>query len=82
MTAAVVDHLLADALGHAADLAEQFNQKAGKPINPIYGCVTTGANWKFLRLTGQHLDIEIDEYSITQPDRILGVLLHCCGVQV
>jgi len=60
--------------------AQRFNQKAGKPIDPIYGCVTTGANWKFLRLTRQHLDIDIDEYSISQPDRILGILLHCCGV--
>ncbi len=72
-----------DGLGQcAAEMlaAQRFNQKAGKPIDPIYGCVTTGANWKFLRLTGQHLDIDIDEYTIAQPDRILGVLLHCCGV--
>lgn len=74
-----------DGLGQcAAEMVavQRFNQKAGKAIDPIYGCVTTGASWKFLRLTGQHLDIDIDEYGITQPDRILGVLLHCCGVQV
>ena len=59
--------------------AQRFNQNAGKPIDPIYGCVTTGSLWKFLRLTGTHLDIDIGEYSISQPDRILGVLLHCCG---
>ncbi len=62
--------------------AQLFNQQAGKPSETIYGCVTTGSNWKFLRLRGQHLDIDIDEYSISQPDRILGVLLHCCGVTV
>jgi hypothetical protein len=61
--------------------AQRFNQKAGKPIDPIYGCVTTGSIWKFLRLSGQNLDIDIDEYSISQPDRILGILLHCCGVK-
>jgi len=59
--------------------AQRFNQNAGKPIDPMYGCVTTGSVWKFLRLTGTHLDIDIGEYSISQPDRILGVLLHCCG---
>lgn len=72
-----------DGLGQcAAEMvaAQRFNQKAGKPIDPIYGCVTTGSVWKFLRLTGTQLDIDIDEYSISQPDRILGVLLHCCGV--
>ncbi len=73
-----------DGLGQcAAEMvaAQRFNQKAGKPIDPIYGCVTTGSIWRFLRLTGQHLDIDIDEYGISQSDRILGVLLHCCGVQ-
>ena len=72
-----------DGLGQcAAEMvaAQRFNQKAGVSISPIYGCVTTGAIWKFLRLTAQNLDIDIDEYSITQPDRILGVLLFCCGV--
>lgn len=60
--------------------AQRFNDKAGKPIDPIYGCVTTGSNWKFFRLSGQQLDIDIGEYLINEPDRILGVLLHCCGV--
>jgi hypothetical protein len=62
--------------------AQRFNVAAKKPIDPIYGCVTTGSVWRFLRLTGQQLDLDLDEYSISQPDRILGVLLHCCGVSV
>ena len=71
-----------DGLGQcAAEMiaAQRFNQKAGTPIDPMYGCLTTGSMWRFLRLTGTHLDIDIGEYSIAQPDRILGVLLHCCG---
>jgi len=74
-----------DGLGQcAAEMvaAQRFNAAAGKPIDPIYGCVTTGSLWRFLRLTGTALDIDVEEYSITQPDRILGVLLHCCGVTV
>ena|ERR1700722_20157028 len=73
-----------DGLGQcAAEMvaAQRFNQQAGTPIDPIYGCVTTGANWRFLRLSGTQLDIDVDEYTISQPDRILGVLLHCCGVK-
>jgi hypothetical protein len=62
--------------------AQRFNAQAKKPIDPIYGCVTTGTNWKFLRLSGQQLDLDLNEYLINQPDRILGVLLHCCGVSV
>jgi hypothetical protein len=61
---------------------QRFNQKAGKPLDSAYGCVTTGSLWHFLRLTGKRLDIDLDEYQISQADRILGVLLHCCGVHV
>jgi hypothetical protein len=60
--------------------AQRFNQQAGKPIEPIYGCVTTGSNWRFLQLSDRTLAVDLNEYSITQPDRILGVLLYCCGV--
>ena len=61
---------------------QRFNQKANKPRDPVYGCVTTGTLWRFLRLAGKRLDIDLDEYQIAQADRILGVLLHCCGVSV
>ncbi|HTU92631.1 MAG TPA: hypothetical protein VMF69_21295 [Gemmataceae bacterium] len=72
-----------DGLGQcAAEMVaiQRFNHKAGTPIDPLYGCVTTGANWKFLRLSGQQLNIDVDEYSIAQPDHILGILMHCCGL--
>lgn len=62
--------------------AIRFNREAGEPTELMYDCVTTGSLWKFLRLTGQLLEIDTNEYSITQPDRILGVLLHCCGVKL
>ncbi len=76
---------IADGLGQcAAEMvaAQRFNAQAGTPMDPIYGCVTTGSVWKFLRLSGIQLDIDLDEYTIHQPDRILGILLHCCGVSV
>ena len=76
---------LVDGLGQcAAEMvaAQRFNAQAGTPMDPIYGCVTTGSVWKFLRLSGVQLDIDLDEYTIHQPDRILGVLLYCCGVTV
>jgi hypothetical protein len=72
-----------DGLGQcAAEMvaAQRFNQAAGAPIDPIYGCVTTGSVWKFLRLRGSALHIDINELLLTQPERVLGVLLHCCGV--
>ena len=61
---------------------QRFNQKANQPRDPVYGSVTTGSLWRFLRLSGKRLDIDLDEYQIAQADRILGVLLHCCGVSI
>jgi hypothetical protein len=60
---------------------QRFNRKANKTEGAVFGCVTTGSLWHFLRLTSGQLDIDLDEYHILQADRILGVLLHCCGVQ-
>ncbi len=75
---------VADGLGQcAAEMvaAVRFNRAAGNPIDPVYGCVTTGVSWKFLRLSGTALDVDIDEYSVpTDADKILGIVLHCCGV--
>jgi hypothetical protein len=51
-------------------------------VAPTYGCVTTGSLWRFLRLTGRQLDIDLDEYQIVPADRLLGVLLHCCAVSL
>lgn len=75
-----------DGLGQcAAEMvaARRLNDAAGLPPGPVYGCVTTGAAWKFARLTGTALDIDGDEYSVpAAADKILGILLHCCGVAV
>jgi hypothetical protein len=58
---------------------QKFNANAHADIDPVYGCVTTGTNWKFLRLQGRNLLLDLDEYTIQQPDRLLGVLLHIVG---
>ncbi len=52
-----------------------FNQKAGSPIRLVHGVATTGAAWKFLRLENQTLTIDLMEYYIHDPGKILGVLL-------
>jgi hypothetical protein len=52
--------------------AQQFNQSQ---TNVIYGCVTTGTAWKFLRLEGTIVSIDVTEYTITPVDYVLGVLV-------
>ncbi|MGL6094322.1 MAG: hypothetical protein ACRC7O_00790 [Fimbriiglobus sp.] len=58
---------------------QRFNARDGTPIDPVYGCVTTGSNWKFLRLTGTTVTVDLTEYGISQVDRILGILTHIVG---
>mgnify|MGYP007070996250 CR=1 FL=1 len=59
--------------------ALQVNAREKTGVGTVFGCVTTGSLWRFLRLTGRHLDIDLTEYTLTQADRVLGVLLHMVG---
>jgi hypothetical protein len=53
--------------------AQRFNLSAEKPINNIYGSVTTGTQWQFLKLTGTQLTIDVNEYSLSPVSQILGI---------
>lgn len=53
-----------------------FNQRSGNEVTTIYGAVTTGTNWKFITLTNAQVAIDLDEYYITQIDKILAILLQ------
>jgi hypothetical protein len=65
----------------AAELvaARRLNARAGTPDDPVYGCVTTGSEWKFFRLRGAALDIDRPQYPIARLDKLLGILLHAVG---
>jgi hypothetical protein len=54
--------------------AQKFNAANGKDMPTIFGSVTTGTLWQFLKLTGQDLTIDVTEYSLDPLDRILGIL--------
>jgi hypothetical protein len=53
--------------------AQKFNSAGGQEVPTIYGCVTTGTRWQFLKLTGKDLTIDVTEYSLDPLDRILGI---------
>ena len=57
--------------------SQLFNQKAGKVIPVIYGVVTTGASWQFLKLEGETASIDSTEHYIDRVDVIVGILLDC-----
>ena len=55
--------------------ARQFNEQEGEPIDIIYGVVTTGTDWKFLKLIQQVAYIDSSDYFINEVDKILGILV-------
>ena len=65
----------------AAELvaAMRANATAKVEMVTIFGCATTGSVWRFMKLTGTHLEIDAAEYYVTQADRIVGILLHMVG---
>lgn len=54
--------------------AQRFNTEKGNDIPRIYGTITSGTDWRFLKLEAQSLHIDIEVYQIAQCDKILGIL--------
>ncbi len=54
--------------------AQIFNEMKDKVIPVIYGCVTSGKLWQFLKLEGKDVTIDTNEYPVTPVERILGIL--------
>jgi hypothetical protein len=56
--------------------AQIFNNREGNEIATIYGVVTIGTIWRFLKLTGQTVEIDLSEYYIKDIQKILGILYY------
>lgn len=54
--------------------AQRFNADDNLAISTSYGIVTTGNAWKFLKLTDHDVFIDVKEYYIDNPSKILGIL--------
>lgn len=59
--------------------ARLFNEREENQVTEIYGVVTTGEIWKFLRLSGELVQIDLAEYFLNDVNKILGILAS--GVQ-
>jgi len=52
-----------------------FNEQEHNTLSNTYGVVTSGMNWKFLKLTEQRVYIDLRDYNIeSEPQKILGIL--------
>ena len=55
--------------------AKIFNETEGNTIASIYGTVTTGLIWKFIKLTNHTIQIDLKDYSLDEnPEQIIGIL--------
>lgn len=54
--------------------AQRFNQAKTQPIASIYGCVTSGTQWRFLRLEEQTVTLDLTDYPLPPIEPILSFL--------
>jgi hypothetical protein len=52
-----------------------FNENEKTPLPAVFGCVTSGNNWRFLKLEGQTLFIDKTEYYLSDLPKLLGILV-------
>ncbi|MFM2433220.1 MAG: hypothetical protein RLZZ511_4434 [Cyanobacteriota bacterium] len=55
--------------------AQRFNAAAKTEIPVIYGCVTSGTAWRFLKLEGQVVTIDLMDYPLSPVERVLSIFL-------
>ena len=54
--------------------AQQFNAKEGNQIATIYGAVTSGNYWQFMKLQETTISIDLQDYMIDDVQKIMGIL--------
>jgi hypothetical protein len=57
--------------------ARIYNEKDGRPTPVVYGCVTDGERWQFLKLEGQELILQPQLLPIQQIGQILWLVVEC-----
>jgi len=66
--------------GYAQCMAEMvaariFNERGGNETENIFGAVTNGNQWKFLKFKKEAIYIDCDDYYIINPEKIMGILI-------
>jgi len=56
--------------------ARLFNQREGHDLATLFGCVTTGDEWHFLKLEGDTVVIDSDRYYLDNVGTILAIFQH------
>jgi hypothetical protein len=56
--------------------AKIYNEREGRVLACTYGAVTTGHAWKFLKLCDNKVYVDIEDYYIKNPQKIIGILSY------
>jgi hypothetical protein len=70
-------HIIENSIGQCVAQmvgARLFNEQEKEPIDTIYGCVTTGTEWQFIKLEGSIILIDSKRYFVDNLSLLLGVL--------
>jgi hypothetical protein len=59
----------------------EFNGREGVEVPAVYGCVTSGTNWRFLRLSGACLSIDRQEYYLRDVGKSRGRTSRWCDTR-
>jgi hypothetical protein len=54
---------------------QKFNRDQSRPVPTVYGAVTTGNIWRFLRLKETAVSLDQREYYLQEVERIVGILV-------
>jgi hypothetical protein len=60
----------------------EFNAREGTNLQAVYGCVTSGSIWRFLRFAGSCLSIDRQEYYLHDVAKVIGIVVHIIGTGV
>lgn len=61
--------------------AQTFNLRGGVDLGSVYGVVSTGTNWRFLRLEGTTAWVDLREHLVNDVGHILGILRRMSGAR-
>jgi len=55
--------------------AQKFNEINHRPMTTIYGCISSGTAWRFLKLEDKTAIIDLADYPLPPVESILGMLV-------
>lgn len=61
--------------------AKIFNEREGNPVSPLYGAVTTGNHWKFLKYEDNVVYIDRLDYYVDKVQKIIGILVKMVNLE-